>query len=709
LKIKKIEGKMTEQENKQESNTSIRFRNFVGNTLGLKRFGWRQKSLKTSTGEYREPPIIKQELDPVFTKNNNLVSTLIQTEQDYLTVSHTIFGGSMIAGKPLAGQEGFYSELGQYTDDNVIEQEHKQYEDGSSTNITNTQINYDEIVDEIEASLQRADPQLASEFRAAITQHDTDHPDAKPELENSIIYDQVNIEGQTNSNNELSNPILESEVTTTSNLIGDNEVRSNTHTKRGISERQLRDEIKAKEIGKREGSETLFMLGKNNISAMAKSIGDSGIIWTGEVLEKGDGGKIETPTSKAKDRVLGELVTLLELVNNTESEQSAHLATASSTMNQVSEARTNLLDKKAQNVRFKHTYKVIKEFFREKSGAKRNVFFSPRKNRKIHREDIVSHPHFKVRSWEKLGKRKEIINGEEVNVWTGLDENGFPLEIGDDGIILLDQWMWELGQNPEQMNIIKSKPGGKQFTQKINEVLRDRVRKVDPKFANEDNNPYIDILDMALYIFNEIDAYRDDLRDGRFHPNSKSAYDYTTAADGGFKLAPEYNSKLTHMTIPNVSKMAKAAKKIDETREYQNAIPEEYNSSLPAEERLVTREFRMQVNENIISGERVPSPTNPAFDLRAIKSEKFSHWGRMLYYETAKGINQWSENPFPFMSTRGLAQFLKDRIERDLWDYEDQKRTMVEKSQVGYDYGVRKEIGTSYPKDIIGGSDVVQG
>ena len=30
----------------------------------------------------------------------------------------------------------------------------------------------------------------------------------------------------------------------------------------------------------------------------------------------------------------------------------------------------------------------------------------------------------------------------------------------------------------------------------------------------------------------------------------------------------------------------------------------------------------------------------------------------MYYYETPDGINRWSENPYPCISTRGIAQYI---------------------------------------------------
>ena len=84
-------------------------------------------------------------------------------------------------------------------------------------------------------------------------------------------------------------------------------------------------------------------------------------------------------------------------------------------------------------------------------------------------------------------------------------------------------------------------------------------------------------------------------------------------------------------------------------------------------------------------GTRIPTKYNTAFDRRA---EKFNymHWGVMYYYEWSQNVNKWSENPFPHISTRGIALYIAHRVASDVWYYKEGEDVLEGHK---FDYGVR--------------------
>ena len=89
--------------------------------------------------------------------------------------------------------------------------------------------------------------------------------------------------------------------------------------------------------------------------------------------------------------------------------------------------------------------------------------------------------------------------------------------------------------------------------------------------------------------------------------------------------------------------------------------------------------------------ERQPTNLSPAFDRRALnKAAPFIHWGRMYYYEDPEGVNKWSENPYPHISTRGIAKYIMYWIAvrtQNLKEAQD-----AAESEKGYDIGIRRPL-----------------
>ena len=85
------------------------------------------------------------------------------------------------------------------------------------------------------------------------------------------------------------------------------------------------------------------------------------------------------------------------------------------------------------------------------------------------------------------------------------------------------------------------------------------------------------------------------------------------------------------------------------------------------------------------SGIKRSSKYDPAFDRRALNLD-YVFWGRMYYYRWSGEINEWDENPFPHISTRGIALYFDYMVKSRVWNYEDAKKSLKD---LKLDYGVR--------------------
>jgi hypothetical protein len=357
-------------------------------------------------------------------------------------------------------------------------------------------------------------------------------------------------------------------------------------------------------------------------------------------------------------------------------------------------------DKYCNFIRFKHTYKIIKLFYFDEEHQ-RPVFFDPRKNYILYGERIINHKpssgtmtidgftykvkRFEPWPWEQHtglneedfgGHKFDTVSRREVRntemIMTGLDENGYPLEIDDNGVVLLDKWWYEIGENMWQRYIIAQKPGGREILNRIERIRSEGVRVVDKRFTTE--QAYLDLLEMAAYMYNEVDTVRDDLRDGRYHKYSKTATDYIIHAERRFRGDPNKTFiDVNKFTVPWEILKEPITLEFNpfDSRDnfgYIKARPHYFNSRsrVPAEELAVTRKYQIRefdpATNTLELGperERPPSSINPAFDRRALNRKgDYIHWGRMYYYEDYEGVNRWSENPYPHITTRGVAKYM---------------------------------------------------
>lgn len=172
---------------------------------------------------------------------------------------------------------------------------------------------------------------------------------------------------------------------------------------------------------------------------------------------------------------------------------------------------------------------------------------------------------------------------------------------------------------------------------------------------------------MAAYIFGQYDAFRDDLRDGRYHPKSMTATDYLMANHES--VGWEWEQK------------------------------EETN--LQSED----RKYKMKLHSGEeIDGVRKPSDINPAFDLDFFKpiengvigapkdaeKDKPIHIGRPYYYDDSDGIAV-EEQDAKIATTRGTAMYLIDKIVSESQILAEAHKELKEEigDSAGFDYGPR--------------------
>lgn len=207
----------------------------------------------------------------------------------------------------------------------------------------------------------------------------------------------------------------------------------------------------------------------------------------------------------------------------------------------------------------------------------------------------------------------------------GLDENGWPLEVGDgktlfdgsvlgEGVVLADMYMPRVPhpKSPRKRNV-------------------DRVRNIPRDFIG-----MCDPLDTATWMYVSYDAYRDDMRDGRYHPNAITVMDRILSESDYYyfkhvRPVTEQERQSGYWRGQNIEQ-AKVRIKLNKL-----AGVDLGPSNLPDEIEMPMR----------------PDHLNPALDVRARRVDK--HIGRVFYYDvqgnTEKSINST-------ITTRGGAMYI---------------------------------------------------
>jgi len=177
------------------------------------------------------------------------------------------------------------------------------------------------------------------------------------------------------------------------------------------------------------------------------------------------------------------------------------------------------------------------------------------------------------------------------------------------------------------------------------------------------------LMKICIWVVNEWDPYRDDIRDGRYHPESLTVTDYLMANHPA--LGGEWKTK------------AETTLKTDKNNRNND-----------------DRAYTMRLHDgSIVKGIRRPSNINPAFDLRAfnpeslgtvgVKKKDWIHIGRKYYYEDCTKIAK-EEQDNPIATTRGTAMFLIDKFLSEckyLPEIKEDLKLIGE--YAGFDYGPR--------------------
>ncbi|MBS3109158.1 hypothetical protein J4227_01360 [Candidatus Woesearchaeota archaeon] len=323
----------------------------------------------------------------------------------------------------------------------------------------------------------------------------------------------------------------------------------------------------------------------------------------------------------------------------------------------------------------------------------------------------------------------------------GRDEYNMPLEVEYDDVqhrvvVLADKYKRQLLENSEKRWRLHGVSEA-DMAEKRRELIEkysipDQERYInDPhrKFYDEHTHMYQKLLDVAMWIDGEFDAFRDDLRDGRYHPYSMNAYDYVLAR----------MHKRVHKITPRI-KGHTLTEEHDEAEEHIEGEHGEHEGAARPHRGLNRIDTTVQVSlENVrearsftmyllnkadgqysylgSSGqydrpwidERRPSNLNPCFDLRALEHshvtndaryKSWKHPGRIFYHWTTDGINSDILDPDddPHISTRGLAIYMIDTVlsrthySKRMNQYFD----LIGQEIHGYDYGPRP-YGGKFP------------
>lgn len=234
-----------------------------------------------------------------------------------------------------------------------------------------------------------------------------------------------------------------------------------------------------------------------------------------------------------------------------------------------------------EQVHYTHTYKII-----------RPVFYDRKKG--------------------KIRKLKEEVSGfklpEEVD--HGLDEHGWPLEVGDGETSFEGN---RLKKGEVLLDIYKNRPN---------------VRVVPNDFITE-----CDLLDMAVWIYVHYDSYRDDLRDARYHKNAITVIE---------RIMADLDVKMDSENIKRIKNNEHARPKIK-----LNKLPG-VNPGRPA------------TDPDSVEMTIKTSNLLPAFDSRAKFFTK--HRGRMYYYETQADQQDRYQSDEPTITTRGAAMYILHRV-----------------------------------------------
>ncbi|MBI2654051.1 hypothetical protein HYX02_04535 [Candidatus Woesearchaeota archaeon] len=272
---------------------------------------------------------------------------------------------------------------------------------------------------------------------------------------------------------------------------------------------------------------------------------------------------------------------------------------------------------KRQDVLYYNTYKVIqpKVYGVERENAVAKEILVDEKDKTDYTK--IYGPQVKVIRWRV----------KENEMGPGLDAYGYPLEVDDDGIVIIDKHHDAKGPQ----------------------------RRVPPQFVKD-----LDLLEAVNYMNAHFDTYRDDLRDGRYHPHSLTIMEYVQANSKSiwdlWNLRNEEGIK--SQSIFKVPKLTETG---------ENG----------------THEITIR-----------PSDKDPAFDLTILQKGQttiptWRHAGRKYYYDVPDGTMKW-HNQEKHLSSRGVSMYIIDKVTRQMERFDEAIQVLKEIGMThGFDYGTR--------------------
>src|SRR3989344_3120233 len=235
-----------------------------------------------------------------------------------------------------------------------------------------------------------------------------------------------------------------------------------------------------------------------------------------------------------------------------------------------------------EQIHFTHTFKVVNPIVLNDDGT----------------------PRLELRN--QPGWTGTLPNGEFE---TGYDEHGWPLEVGD-GVTKIEGNVLLMGQ--VLIDLYKGRP---------------TVRTVPKEFIVD-----LDPLYVAYAIYYYYDAFRDDVRDGRYHDKAVTVVDriMTELGTKGSLTMAQINSGVQSTRKVNLNELPDGTKP---HRNLPDVDPKFYTTTIKPVDRL------------------------PAFDTRA--KYKTKHIGRMYYWE---GQNESVQSTEPTITSRGTALYLLHKV-----------------------------------------------
>lgn len=298
-------------------------------------------------------------------------------------------------------------------------------------------------------------------------------------------------------------------------------------------------------------------------------------------------------------------------------------------------------------------------------------------------KELKEHPDIK-------GKEDKFIRKEWGEYKLGYDAYGHPLEVDEEGYVLLDKWFDLAIKKMKDIGIVDKYILVGAEGVKAEKLGKDNWRKFPLEFKR-----LVDALDVVNYLHNEWDEYRDDSRDGRYHRFTLNSIDYTMANNPVLLKKERWRRALGLRTtgewyivgedkIAGMEDDAKAAnyKKPELSyRSYRYKIP----TGIPAENEKYGPYFETATRL------RYTTDLSPGFDKRAY-GKRWEYIGRKFYWISAEHADRW-ENKDPLLTTRGLSMYIVNRIKNQLKEIESMESLFDKIGHENFDYGPR-----SFPK-----------